>query len=75
MPYKSLEDLPQALQKTLPKRAQEIYKATFNKAWNIYADASKRDYSSQEEVSHKVAWTAVKQAYYKINGHWQHKEV
>lgn len=74
MPYQSLIELPTALH-ALPEHAQEIYRASFNNAWETYADSAKRDGRSHEEVSHRVAWAAVRQAYYKQqNGNWKRKE-
>jgi len=59
----------------LPRRAQEIYKEAFNSAWNEYADKDKRrDDESREEVSHKVAWSAVKKGCKKgDDGRWHAK--
>lgn len=66
MPYKSTSDLPDAVRDNLPEHAQEIFKEAFNSAWDEYADPSKRrGKESQEEVSFKVAWSAVKNEYEK----------
>ena len=74
MPYKSTNELPDGVKDNLPKHAQEIYKEAFNSAWDDYKDATdRRDDESREEVSHKVAWSAVKQKYEKTNGNWQRK--
>lgn len=74
MPYKSTSALPDGVKDNLPKHAQEIYKEAFNSAWDDYKDASdRRGDESREEVSHKVAWSAVKQKYEKTNGNWQRK--
>ncbi|WP_020397991.1 ChaB family protein [Kordiimonas gwangyangensis] len=74
MPYKSTSELPDGVKDNLPKHAQEIYKEAFNSAWDDYKDASdRRGDESREEVSHKVAWSAVKQKYEKTNGNWQRK--
>ncbi|KEI34658.1 putative cation transport regulator [Francisella sp. W12-1067] len=58
------------------KHAQEIYKEAFNNAWDEYKDESKRRTDEDREtVSHQVAWTAVKQKYYKDQqtGSWYKK--
>jgi cation transport regulator len=74
MPYKNLKDLPQPVQDHLPIHAQEIYLAAFNHAWEEYKIPDKRkDDSSQEEVSHKVAWAAVKKKYTKKGEEWHLK--
>jgi cation transport regulator len=44
----------------LPKHAQEIYKEAYKNAWDQYSDPSRRcGNESREEVSNKVAWSAV----------------
>jgi cation transport regulator len=66
MPYKSTRDLPDAVRDNLPEHAQDIFKEAFNSAWDEYADPDKRrGHESQEEVSFKVAWAAVKNEYEK----------
>jgi cation transport regulator len=66
MPYQSTGELPDSVKNVLPKHAQEIYKEAFNSAWDEYKDPSeRRDDASQEEVAHRVAWSAVKQKYEK----------
>ena len=58
----------------LPKHAQEIYRKSFNNAWKQYEDPKERKgNASREEVSHKVAWAAVKQKYKKIKNDWKEK--
>ncbi|MGZ8096564.1 MAG: ChaB family protein [Methylosarcina sp.] len=74
MPYRNLSDLPDSVKDNLPKHAQEIYKEAFNNAWDQYEDPEKRrDDSSREEVSHKVAWSAVKAKYEKKADEWVRK--
>jgi cation transport regulator len=65
MPYKNLIDLPENVREHLPKHAQEIYRATYNSAWNEYAQ--------DEERAHRVAWSAVKKKYEKdeSSGEWK----
>ncbi|KUJ72837.1 ChaB family protein [Thiomicrospira sp. WB1] len=74
MPYKTIQQLPDSVKDNLPKEAQTIYKEAFNSAWKEYADPKeRRDDASQEEVAHKVAWSAVKNVYHKQNGEWVKK--
>jgi cation transport regulator len=76
MPYQSVEELPDSVRNHLPKHAQEIYMEAFNNAWDQYAEPeSRRGKESREEVSHKVAWAAVKQKYEKDekSGEWKKK--
>jgi cation transport regulator len=75
MPYKNLKDLPGRIKDNLPKHAQEIYKEAYNNAWEQYKDPKERKgKATREEVSHKVAWAAVKQKYEKVKDEWQKKE-
>ena len=61
MPYKSTAQLPADVKNVLPRHAQAIYKEAFNHAWEQYEDPKeRRDDASREEVSHRVAWSAVK---------------
>lgn len=61
MPYASVEALPDSVRAHLPRHAQEIYRAAFNRAWSDYADRG----ALREETAHKVAWAAVKHRYRK----------
>ncbi len=72
MPYDRLSDLPDSVRDSLPKHAQEIYQAAYNSAWDQYKDEDdRRGDASREEVSHKVAWAAVKKEYQKNDkGDW-----
>ncbi len=71
MPYKKRSDLPESVRNNLPEHAQDIYKEAFNNAWYQYEDKKKRrENESQEEVAHKVAWSAVKREYHKQDGNW-----
>ena len=66
MPYRTLAELPDSVRDHVPKHAQEIYKEAFNSAWDQYKDPNdRRGDASREEVSHRVAWAAVKQTYEK----------
>ena len=74
MPYDSRSDLPEQVTDNLPAHAQDIYMAAYNSAWDTYKDPDDRDGdASREEVSHKVAWSAVKEKYEKTDGTWQEK--
>ena len=74
MPYTSLSDLPNPVKDSLPKHAQEIYKEAYNSAWDQYKDSEdRRGDASREEVSHRVAWSAVKEKYEKHRGDWVRK--
>ncbi|MBX3616706.1 MAG: ChaB family protein [Nitrosomonas sp.] len=51
---------------SLPAHTQDIYWEAFNHAWREYASPEERyDNASQEETTHKLAWTAMKKKYKK----------
>jgi len=65
MPYASNTDLPAPVRHHLPPAARTIYREAFNNAWEQYAKSGRR-----EEISHRVAWSAVKKRFRKGNGTW-----
>ncbi|MDX8431412.1 MAG: ChaB family protein [Candidatus Algichlamydia australiensis] len=66
MPYQKNSDLPDSVRHVLPAKAQEIYRKAFNNAW--------KQYDGDEELTHKVAWSAVKKSYQKnALGAWVQK--
>lgn len=67
MPYLANVDLPLSLRSRLPEHAQDIYRSAFNNAWERYGDG---DAERREEIAHRVAWSAVKKRYYKVDGAW-----
>lgn len=75
MPYEKREELPKQVKDNLPPKAQDIFMSAFNDAWNRYKDPEERyGDSSREEVSMKVAWSAVKNKYEKNeSGNWVQK--
>ena len=74
MPYDTIADLPDSVRDVLPPKAQEIFLAAFNNAWDRYKDPEDRKGSaSREEVAFKVAWSAVKKKYEKKGDTWQRK--
>lgn len=74
MPYDTLNDLPDAVKKNLPKHAQEIYREAYNSAWAEYKDPDdRRGNASREETAHRVAWAAVKRKYQKKDDKWVRK--
>lgn len=68
MAYETLSDLPANVTNVLPKRAQEIFRAAFNSAWE--------EYGQNEERAFRVAWAAVKREYEKDkqSGKWKRKK-
>ena len=76
MTYDELSNLPDSVRDALPKHAQEIYRAAYSSAWDEYKDPdARRDDASREEVSHRVAWAAVGNAYEKgDDGTWHAKQ-
>jgi cation transport regulator len=67
MPYASNEDLPPAIRAHLPPHAQDIFRASFNSAWQGYRA---RQPGQREEIAHRVAWAAVKRRYRKLGDAW-----
>ena len=65
MPYRSSLDLPLQVQRHLPAAAQDIYRESFNHAWQTYQDDPR-----QEEIAHRVAWSAVKKRCRKQGNIW-----
>jgi cation transport regulator len=76
MPYSSINELPESVKNVLPKHAQDIYKEAFNSAFEEYKNPEdRRDDTDREEVSHRVAWSAVKKKYQKgEDGAWHPTE-
>lgn len=75
MPYDDLKELPKNVREALPEHAQTIYKEAFNNAWEQYKDPDeRRGDQSREETAHRVAWSAVKEEYEKIDGEWKKRE-
>ncbi len=75
MPYDDIESLPESVRNVLPQHAQEIYRAAYNSAWEQYEnDEDRQGDDTREEVSHKVAWSAVKQKYDKEGDQWKAEE-
>jgi cation transport regulator len=65
MPYQTNSDLPPSVRRNLPEHAQDIYRKAFNHAYFAHFDDPDR-----ETVSHRIAWGAVKRAYFKSGAGW-----
>jgi cation transport regulator len=65
MPYTFIQDLPAPVRQHLPEHAQEIFRAAFNNAFHSHEGDPR-----QEEIAHRIAWSAVKKLYTKENGYW-----
>jgi len=65
MPYAANSDLPPSVRNHLPAHAQSIYREAFNHAYSAHALDADRD-----AISHRIAWTAVKRGYEKLDGAW-----
>lgn len=75
MPYNSNEELPDNVRNNLPEHGQQIYRKAFNSAWDEYKNPEdRRGDDDREEVSHKVAWAAVKKEYHKEGDKWVRDE-
>lgn len=72
MPYKSNTYLPEQIKDIPSNHAKNIYSTVFNHAWNEYDDQTKRrNLETLEQVGYKVAWSAVKKKFIKIDNKWQ----
>lgn len=58
MPYRSNAELPYWVYNALPTNGQNIYRRTFNQAFEYYGD-------EDETILHRIAWAAVKRKYHK----------
>ena len=67
MPYLTNADLPDSVRSRLPEHAQDIYRSAFNNAWDRYGESEP---GRVDEIAHRVAWSAVKKSYRRINGEW-----
>ena len=65
MPYRTIDKLPRAIRGHLPARAQEVYLAAFNGAWDKHANGP-----SGEAAVHRIAWAAVKRRYRRTGDQW-----
>jgi cation transport regulator len=70
MPYVTNEELPPAVEAHLPPHAQDIFRETFNSAWQ--SDGASQPLR-REEIAFRVAWAAVKRRYQKSGDMWVEK--
>lgn len=72
MTYNTNNDLPESVRNCLPdEQAQNIYRQAFNNAYTRYASDKTQTTQTIEEVSSKMAWSAVGQQYEKHqDGKW-----
>lgn len=56
MPYATNTELPDRIRSNLPRRAQDIFRAAFNNAYERYGPAN-------EARAFRIAWAAVKRNY------------
>ncbi len=54
MHFQDKKDLPEHIKRSLPEDIQELYKNTYNDAFDDYEN---------DILAHKVAWASVEQAY------------
>jgi cation transport regulator len=70
MPYSTNEDLPEGVRAHLPPHAQDIFRETFNSAWQRYGITEP---GRREEIAFRVAWAAVKRRYQRAGDYWVEK--
>ena len=65
MPYRTNDDLPPAVRDHLPPHAQDVFREAFNHAFDAYG--------GDEPRAFRIAWSAVKRGYEKVEGEWRTK--
>jgi len=70
MPYDTNEELPLAVKAHLPAHAQDIFRESFNSAWQSYGQSQPLE---REQIAFRVAWAAVKLRYQKTGDAWTEK--
>jgi len=60
MPYETIHDLPENVRTNLPEKAQEIYQAAFNNAWEQYEDPAKRRGDASPGRRRPTAWRGLR---------------
>ena len=74
MGFNRIADLPQHLHDELPEKAQELYLAAYNQAWEAETAAASGEIDEQTlaEQADKDAWLRVKEEFVQDeNGRWQ----
>ena len=61
MPYRTNDDLPAPVRRSLPDHAQDIYREAFNHAFAAHGD---------DAIAARIAWSAVKRSYAKVDKAW-----
>src|SRR6185437_2882420 len=64
MPYANTDDLPPSVKDHLPQHAREIFRASFNSAYEEHGEAA----------AFRIAWAAVKKRYRKKGSQWVEKD-
>jgi cation transport regulator len=62
MPYATNDHLPPPVRGHLPAHAQSIFREAFNRAYERHP--------GDETIAFRVAWSAVKRRYEKVDGEW-----
>jgi cation transport regulator len=62
MPYATNDQLPASIRAHLPIRAQDIFRAAFNAAFDRYR--------GDEPTAFRIAWASVKRSYEKVGHDW-----
>lgn len=64
MLYRSNKKVPNNVRRILPKRAWDIYKKAFDRAYDEYLFLQDRlDSANREEMADRIAWKKVKRKY------------
>jgi cation transport regulator len=66
MRYENKSDLPPTIRDVLPERAQELYLAAYQRAWDAYEQG--QGYLSRDVMAHQQGWTAMRHEYTQDQG-------
>lgn len=74
--FQSIDELPALIRAALPPRAQELYRAAYNRTWEQLAAGEQQDPKDIAVASHKAARLAVEYEFTQDDeGHWRRDPV
>lgn len=74
--FQSIHDLPALIRSALPRRAQELYRAAYNRTWERLAAGETMSERRMTVESHKAARLAVQFEFSQDeDGHWHRAPV
>lgn len=74
--FQTIDELPPSIRENLPRLAQELYRAAYNRAWEQLAAGEQEDLVNIAVESHKAARLAVEYEFTQDNkGRWHRDPV